>query len=76
MSLVTAASVLLVNQVSEKQSVQLAADDLVMQQRGLVDGRVTVRNTNTLDQLISGGCGIFLIKVSEFPYNTVQGSVR
>ena len=59
MSLVMAAGVLLVNQVSVRNSIQPAADNLVMQQRGLMDGGATVENADvySLDQLIGGGCG-------------------
>jgi len=42
----------------KKQSIQPAADNLVVQQRGLMDGGATVKNANySLDQLIGGECG-------------------
>jgi len=54
-----AAGVLLVNQVSVRNSIQPAADNLVVQQRGLMDGGATVENADvySLDQLIGSGCG-------------------
>jgi len=46
--------------ICKKQSIQPAADNLVLQQRGgLMDGGATVKNVNvySLDQLIGGECG-------------------
>jgi len=43
----------------KKQSIQPAADNLVVQQRGLIDGGATVENADvySLDQLIGGEFG-------------------
>jgi len=45
--------------ICKKQSIQPAADNLVLQQRGLMDGGATVKNANvySLDQLIGSECG-------------------
>ena len=59
MSLVTAAGVSLVNQVSVRDRASSRRPNLVVQQRGgLMDGGATVKNANvySLDQLIGGEC--------------------
>jgi len=45
--------------ICKKQNIQPAADNLVLQQRGLMDGRATVKNADvySLDQLIGSECG-------------------
>ena len=61
----------------KEQSIQPAADNLVVQQRGLMDGGATVKNANySLDQLIGGECGSSARRRPRIVFNVPASSNR